>query len=125
MGADRFKKAGCPVWQCEVYDYQSNTSHIPVEDFDAVVFHDPTWYDRSKIPSKRSPNQRYVWWNQEAPGLYSYVKEWNQVAGFFNWTMTYRWDSDIVHPYGWFRPIASSADKGLLKTKGNLGDFRM
>jgi len=90
---DTFRKAGCPVWQCEAYDYQSNISHIPVEDFDAVVIHDPTWYDRSKIPAKRSPNQRYVWWNQEAPGYHSYIDEWNKVAGFFNWTMTYRWDS--------------------------------
>jgi len=23
---------------------------------------------------------------------------------FINWTITHRWDSDIVHPYGWITP---------------------
>jgi len=31
------------------------------------------------------------------------------MTGFFNWTMTYRLDSDIVHPYGWFEPINTSS----------------
>lgn len=26
------------------------------------------------------------------------------LRNFFNWTMTYRWDSDIVSPYGWIEP---------------------
>jgi len=28
---------------------------------------------------------------------------------FFNWTMTTRWDSDIVHPYGWIEPLNASS----------------
>jgi len=26
---------------------------------------------------------------------------------FFNWTMTFRWDSDVVHPYGWIEPMGT------------------
>jgi hypothetical protein len=29
------------------------------------------------------------------------------LAGFFNWTMTYRLDSDIPNPYGFFAPRAA------------------
>jgi hypothetical protein len=29
------------------------------------------------------------------------------MAEFFNWTMTYRWDSDVVAPYGYVRPIGN------------------
>jgi hypothetical protein len=27
--------------------------------------------------------------------------------GLFNWTMTYRRDSDVIQPYGWIQPIGS------------------
>ena len=104
VGPDKFRKAGCPVWQCETYDYIDQKG-IPDEDFDAIVFHDPTWYNRTKRPAKRSPQQRYIFWNQEAPEYHSRVQDWDKLAHFFNWTMTYRWDSDIIHPYGWFEPV--------------------
>lgn len=29
------------------------------------------------------------------------------MANFFNWTMTYRWDSDMVSPYGYIAPNGS------------------
>ena len=80
-----------------------NASGIPVEDFDAVVFHEPYWHGRNDLPTKRSPHQRYVYWTIEAPGLHSYVGKWQELPDFFNWTMTYRWDSDIVVPYGYTR----------------------
>ena len=34
------------------------------------------------------------------------VDTW-RIASFFNWTMTYRWDSDIVNPYGYIAPIGN------------------
>jgi len=78
-------------------------SGIPVEDFDAVVFNDPNWFNLSQVPGKRSPHQRYVFWTIEPPGLFSYLKLWDDSANFFNWTLTYRWDSDIISPYGFTR----------------------
>ena len=105
LGADIFRRNGCPVWQCEAYDY-FNTSNIPVEDFDAIVIHDPSWQDREFIrPSNRSPNQLYIFWTQEAPPHRRTIEQWNALPGFFNLTMTHRWDSDVVHPNGWISPV--------------------
>ena len=30
---------------------------------------------------------------------------YSDTVGFFNWTWTYRHDSDMVTPHGWFHPI--------------------
>ena len=98
------KEAGCPVWQCETTDNRTN-----VEDADAVLFHLRSW-DRNDLPQLRKPNQRYVFWSIESAG-WRFVNT-NLMTDFFNWTMTYRWDSDIVNSYGWFAPtnnINSSA----------------
>ena len=64
-----------------------------LEDFDAVIFHDPTWYkpwsNRSfLVPGKRSPHQRYIFLNKEPPGYHTYLKKWDESAGFFNWTIS-------------------------------------
>ncbi len=67
VGTDWFRRAGCPVWQCEVSgrgrgrDNNSNLA-LPIEEYDAVLFHDPTWFNMS-LPAKRSPHQLYVWYN--------------------------------------------------------------
>ncbi|XP_039252419.2 3-galactosyl-N-acetylglucosaminide 4-alpha-L-fucosyltransferase FUT3-like isoform X2 [Styela clava] len=49
-------------------------------------------------PAKRSPNQVFVWWAHESPWTvlhyYHYkLKDFNE---YFNWTMTYRRDSDVL-----------------------------
>jgi len=36
------------------------------------------------------------------------VPKWKEASGFFNWTMTYRWDSDIVVPYGYTRYLTGA-----------------
>ncbi len=53
------------------------------------------------------------------------------VSRFFNWTMTTRWDSDIVHPYGWIEPVNASLvplhptpeQVRLLMTANNLTNY--
>ncbi len=30
---------------------------------------------------------------------------YSDTVGFFNWTWTYRHDSDMVTPHGWFHPV--------------------
>jgi hypothetical protein len=56
------------------------------------------------IPAVRSMQQRYVFFNVEPPYLSGdlSVIEGN---GFFNWTMTYRRDSDIFVPYVQFHKL--------------------
>ena len=100
LGKDVFRKAGCPVWQCESSDDRTNP-----ETYDAVVFHQRSWA-LEDLPEKRLPSQRYIFWMKESPA-WRFVNT-NLMAGFFNWTLTYRWDSDSVSPYGWFSPVNES-----------------
>ncbi|KAL7641310.1 UNVERIFIED_CONTAM: hypothetical protein RMT77_008448 [Armadillidium vulgare] len=52
-------------------------------------------------PSTRSENQIYVFFSQEAPNVNSYENiKWEEYKNFFNWTMTYRTDSDVFVPFG-------------------------
>jgi len=102
-----------------------NQSGIPVEDFDAVISHDYYFNNMTEKPAKRSPHQRYIYWNLESPAHASYLKLWDEasIEGFFNWTMTYRWDSDIINTYGYMRRFTDeeiqsgkAVKKGIYKT---------
>ena len=109
LGPDVFKKSGCPTWQCELYDRYRLTANISEEEYDAIIFHDPTWPDKTNsVPVKRSYHQRYIFYTRESPGFHRDVTGYNHLKGFFNWTMTYRWDSDIVFPYGLIEKIEDS-----------------
>jgi len=70
-------------------------------DFDAVLFHSINFdYDQevTSIQKWRTPHQRFVYFNAESPQTYASPN----APGFYNWTVTYRHESDIVRPYGWF-----------------------
>lgn len=110
VGRDVYRKAGCPVWQCETSEDRSNLSQ-----YDAIIFRYRNWND-SDLPANRLPHQRYIFFEYESAAWP--MGDWpmpenryvaTRMNGFFNWTMTYRWDSDVVHPYGWIEPINSSA----------------
>lgn len=110
LGRNAFKKAGCPVWQCENHDHimltSGNNNGLLVQDYDAVVFFEPAWIFMDYTPpGNRSSHQHYVFWTLEAPGYLRNLEQWNRFKGFFNRTMTYRLDSDIILPYGWFLPV--------------------
>ena len=63
---------------------------------DAVVYHMRDGVDRDYAMKHRRPEQRFVFnlWESPAhtPGLQAFRK-------FFNWTMTYRFTSDIITSY--------------------------
>ena len=108
LGKDGFRRAGCPVWQCESYDSEMEELEIPDEDFDAVLFHEPSW-PYKHIPPKRSPHQLYVFWTMEPPTRQRPTLKWKKFNKFFNWTMTYRRDSEVFHPYGWSNKLATES----------------
>lgn len=91
--------AGCPVWQCNVTSYDRNGQPVFPEEYDAIVFHFRDWV-ASNIPERRSPKQNYVMLTMESPAWR--IVNTEEMSGFFNLTMTYRHDSDVVNPYGWF-----------------------
>ncbi|KAM8719481.1 hypothetical protein ACLKA7_012097 [Drosophila subpalustris] len=86
----------CAVYQCELsnrHDYLAN-----LEDYDAIVFHVAQPFPLLQtLPSRRSPRQAYVFALMEPPGETKHRLSDEQ--SFYNLTMSYRLDSDIVWPY--------------------------
>ena len=58
---------------------------------------DIRWFDMPK-QSERRPKQYYIMWAYESPSYPG--MNIHQLDNYFNWTMTYRRDSDFPFPYG-------------------------
>lgn len=76
-----------------------------IRSADAVVIHDRD-ADGNDLPRYRAEHQRWVYWNMEAPPN-SRPEQMVRLRGVFNWTYTYRRDSDVPHPYFFVRSGAS------------------
>ncbi|XP_012282083.1 alpha-(1,3)-fucosyltransferase C [Orussus abietinus] len=98
---DLFK--GCPVSACWGTD---DKNHQPVEDFDALLFHGPDMTS-VPIPKTRSPKQVYIFLDMETP-LSQKIRKIKVFEDLFNWTVTYRRDSDLMRPYGIFRMVSGN-----------------
>ncbi|XP_025091590.1 uncharacterized protein LOC112562523 [Pomacea canaliculata] len=65
---------------------------------DAIIYHMP-WLKEVRPPEGRPPGQIWIAYGFESP-VYHYSQYrnpgWKDV---FNWTITYRQDSDLFHPY--------------------------
>ncbi|XP_068249644.1 glycoprotein 3-alpha-L-fucosyltransferase A [Palaemon carinicauda] len=85
-GRGQFMKLKCPVDTCVLTGSRSEISSA-----DAVMFKDHF----SMPPNKRDPRQVWVMFMLECPMHTQHFTNKN----VFNWTATYRHDSDIVAPY--------------------------
>lgn len=65
---------------------------------DAIVFHVRD-IDMNGLPGSRWASQKWVFWSMEPPP-YSLFPGFRYMANMFNWTMSYRFDSDVFVPYG-------------------------
>ncbi|XP_076817782.1 alpha-(1,3)-fucosyltransferase 7-like [Clavelina lepadiformis] len=74
-----------------------------IKQADAVVFHFAEILDSGEnLPwQDRHREQRWVWFSEEPPTRVRNVfhKTLTPLNGVFNWTMSYRTDSDILYPY--------------------------
>ena len=73
--------------------------------FDAMLFHMRDMNDgRIPLPKQknRQANQRYIMFLMESPKNDGFP--YQKFANYFNWTMTFRRDSDFHRPYGWVQP---------------------
>lgn len=88
----------CPVYECVITNRRDFLSTI--EMYDAVVFHaaQPRRIINS-VPSRRSSKQLYIFAVMEPPGETKHIL--SNENNFYNLTMTYRLDSDILWPYKW------------------------
>ena len=72
------------------------TDYNRFSEADAVVYHMRESIDRNQATAKRLSKQRFVFALWEPPIHTPNLKSYRQ---FFNWTMTYRFDSDIITSY--------------------------
>ncbi|XP_059083728.1 alpha-(1,3)-fucosyltransferase C-like [Tigriopus californicus] len=109
-GREAFRVLGCPDAPCYV---TSNRSLMPLDQFDALVFHPrANSFAMANMPKIRSPHQRYIMWIIESGCYPSHALP--KFDNFFNWTMSYRLDSDILQPYGTFKEIRPLPQKAAL-----------
>ena len=93
----------CPVANCVI---TRNIDELrAISDFDAIIFEgrDLDRLKPSDLPNQnhRRPTQIYVMHLLESPIQEPKTKQtYDRFNNFFNWTMTYRLDSDIPRPYG-------------------------
>ncbi|XP_035697598.1 glycoprotein 3-alpha-L-fucosyltransferase A-like [Branchiostoma floridae] len=77
------------------------TSAENIHTADAVIFENsqlPLTYLESEMPQKRSQHQHWIWLISECPNYLTI--NLNSYSGVFNWTITYRTDSDVSGAWG-------------------------
>ncbi|XP_019628689.1 PREDICTED: glycoprotein 3-alpha-L-fucosyltransferase A-like [Branchiostoma belcheri] len=77
------------------------TSAENLQNADAIVFENsqlPVTYIKSEMPLTRSPHQQWIWFISECPNYLTI--DLNSYSGVFNWTITYRTDSDVSGAWG-------------------------
>ena len=100
-GRYTFDRLQCPVKDCYLTDDRN-----VIGQSSAVLFHVPNIMDEDP-PGPRHPDQRWVYVVLESPiALYDAGRVVRPWRGQFNWTMSYRLDSDIVLPYGEVRKLS-------------------
>ncbi|XP_033751061.1 alpha-(1,3)-fucosyltransferase C-like [Pecten maximus] len=82
---------GCPS-NCSL---STGTKHY--HERDVVIFFGPG-LRKNPVPKRRG--QIWVLYGKEAPPNHKHIRKWK---GLFNWTMTYRRDSDFQHLHGDFQ----------------------
>ncbi|CAH1801952.1 unnamed protein product, partial [Owenia fusiformis] len=111
-GQSPFNK--CPISSCSIHFNKSKQAIIKSQ---AIIFHmwDINFQSSSKRPEIRFPWQQYIFLSTEAPTRDFFRKQnLSALNGFFNMTATYRSDSDLPLPYGYFY---------WLKKKNNPKDY--
>ncbi|XP_047028877.1 alpha-(1,3)-fucosyltransferase C-like [Helicoverpa zea] len=100
-----FLKKKCPVSNCYITKINSVVRRI--SDFDAIMFHGPELDKKPLIlPKDRSNQQKYIFLSGES--AVNYPVRCRNLRGVFNWTMTYKLNSDIYLGYIIIRNITGS-----------------
>ncbi|KAK5646397.1 hypothetical protein RI129_004861 [Pyrocoelia pectoralis] len=96
----------------------NNRTLKPVEEFEAIIFHASIYNPKTAgKPDRRNERQVYIYSNIEAPAYLS--PNYAQFNSFYNWTMTYRFDSDIVHRHDKFTEEESNYELPSMKVVHN------
>ncbi|XP_026729646.1 alpha-(1,3)-fucosyltransferase C-like [Trichoplusia ni] len=102
-GRSGFIERKCPYTNCIVTGDRKLLNSVL--DFDVIAFAGPELWNanKSSMPSERLPYQKYVFASIESP--HNYPLCIFAFDGYFNWTWTYKLDSDIRWGYIVIRDI--------------------
>ncbi|XP_050682854.1 alpha-(1,3)-fucosyltransferase C-like isoform X1 [Leptidea sinapis] len=97
-GQRAFIQRNCFIINCYVTN-DRNFFGGDVTKFDAIGFNGRSMESMSPwdLPGKRINTQKYIYFNMESADNYPVCYE--HFENFFNWTSTYKLDSDIPYPY--------------------------
>ncbi|XP_023343821.1 alpha-(1,3)-fucosyltransferase C [Eurytemora carolleeae] len=102
FGREPFITNQCANSNCYI---TNNRSYLPsLSDFEALLFHSrdmESKYVQVPNPARRKTNQKYIFYSLESPLNDGLDLNNHRLKSFFNWTMSYRIDSDIYLPYGY------------------------
>ena len=108
FGYEPFLKHGCDVSDCIVYDNATSSKLLPLEDYDAIIIHMHELWLTHLPEFQRKPHQRFIFLTQESPTTMPI--DITILGNHFNWTMSYRLNSDVQLLYGRVLP-GSTAPK--------------
>ncbi|XP_032783908.2 alpha-(1,3)-fucosyltransferase C [Daphnia magna] len=101
LGHEPFVQHGCEVSTCVVFD--NTSSVLPLEDYDAIIVNIQELWKTGMPSFNRRKHQRLVFLTQESPTTLPYI-QYHLVGNLFNWTMSYKLNSDVLLLYGRIRP---------------------
>ena len=96
IGHNPFVEHKCDVSDCAIFT--QSTSMLPFEEYDAVIIH-MLFLKLFQLPDfeRRREHQRFIFLTQETPVMMPlYI---SSLENYFNWTMTYKRNSDIQFLY--------------------------
>ncbi|KAL7647901.1 UNVERIFIED_CONTAM: hypothetical protein RMT77_001511 [Armadillidium vulgare] len=96
FGNKMFEDSCCKEKRCFIAT--TYTNKLPLKEYDALIIH-LRGLNVSNLPRERAKHQRWIMLERESPA-YS-MRGINIFNGVFNWTMTYRRDSDVLSKYGY------------------------
>ena len=101
LGHEPFIEHQCEVSECAVYDKKS--SNRPFEEYDAIIVH-MLFLELHHLPNFERTNkqQRFIFFTQEPPPMMPI--QISNIENVFNWTMSYKLNSDIQLLYGRITP---------------------
>ncbi|XP_063837994.1 alpha-(1,3)-fucosyltransferase C-like [Ostrinia nubilalis] len=115
MGNLVFVEKKCKWTNCYVTNNRNFLGDY--SEFEVIAFHGPElleYLTYGDLPNKRSANQKYVFANIEAAALYPLCTNvWNN---YFNWTWTYKLNSDAL--WGYF--VIRNASKHVIGPNQNM-----
>ena len=127
FGTEPFEIQGCRFQNCYFTNDKNFHGQNQTQHFDAVIFPLIKMMSKENIQKillpNRNQNQRYIAMFEDSPRISDLIHK-EISTDFFNWTMTYRRDSDIFNPYGRVVSISDPREFDIYQIGSNLEDIQ-